>query len=278
MLNATTENELYEVEGDNDMTGEIQIFNFNGSETRVIERDGQPWWVAKDICDVLGLGNTTEALRGLDEDELSSELMKSGGQGREMSIVNEPGLYSLILRSRKPEAKSFKRWITHEVLPAIRRHGGYLTPQKVEEALLDPDTIIKLATDLKAERERRRALEAKSERDAPKVLFADSVASSHTDILIGDLAKLLRQNGVEVGQRRLFDWLRDKGYLIRQKGLSWNMPTQRAMELELFRVKETTINKPDGSVQISKTTKVTGKGQIYFIEKFLGEKAAEAVA
>lgn len=192
-----------------------------------------------------------------------------------MAVVNEPGLYSLVLRSRKPEAKAFKRWITHEVIPAIRKHGGYLTPQKVEEVLLNPDTIIRLATDLKAERERRLALEAENVKNAPKVLFADSVAASHTDILIGDLAKLLRQNGIEIGQKRLFEWLRENGYLIKQRGLSWNMPTQKAMELGLFRVKETTINKPDGSVQISKTTKVTGKGQIYFVEKFLSEKEGD---
>lgn len=254
------------------MTNELQIFNFNGNNIRVIEKDGQPWWIAKDVCEILELSNPTVAIAELEEDERAKYSL--GRQG-EANIINEPGLYSLVLRSRKPEAKAFKRWITHEVIPAIRKHGGYLTPQKVEEVLLNPDTIIRLATDLKAERERRLALEAENVKNAPKVLFADSVAASHTDILIGDLAKLLRQNGIEIGQKRLFEWLRENGYLIKQRGLSWNMPTQKAMELGLFRVKETTINKPDGSVQISKTTKVTGKGQIYFVEKFLSEKEGD---
>lgn len=254
------------------MTNELQVFNFNGNNIRVIEKDGQPWWIAKDVCEILELSNPTVAIAELEEDERAKYSL--GRQG-EANIINEPGLYSLVLRSRKPEAKAFKRWITHEVLPAIRKHGGYLTPQKVEEVLLNPDTIIRLATDLKAERERRLALEAENVKNAPKVLFADSVAASHTDILIGDLAKLLRQNGIEIGQKRLFEWLRENGYLIKQRGLSWNMPTQKAMELRLFRVKETTINKPDGSVQISKTTKVTGKGQIYFVEKFLSEKKGD---
>lgn len=254
------------------MANELQIFNFNGNNIRVIDKDGQPWWIAKDVCEILELSNPTVAIAELEEDERAKYSL--GRQG-EANIINEPGLYSLVLRSRKPEAKAFKRWITHEVIPAIRKHGGYLTPQKVEEVLLNPDTIIRLATDLKAERERRLELEAENVRNAPKVLFADSVAASHTDILIGDLAKLLRQNGIEIGQKRLFEWLRENGYLIKQRGLSWNMPTQKAMESRLFRVKETTINKPDGSVQISKTTKVTGKGQIYFVEKFLSEKEGD---
>lgn len=256
------------------MANELQIFNFNGNNIRVIDKDGQPWWIAKDVCEILGLDAASGA-RGLDDDEKGLHNVQTHGGEQQMAVVNEPGLYSLVLRSRKPEAKAFKRWITHEVLPAIRKHGGYLTPQKVEEVLLNPDTIIRLATDLKAERERRIALEAENVKNAPKVLFADSVAASHTDILIGDLAKLLRQNGIEIGQKRLFEWLRENGYLIKQRGLSWNMPTQKAMELGLFRVKETTINKPDGSVQISKTTKVTGKGQIYFVEKFLSEKEGD---
>lgn len=243
-------------------------------------RDDAVKFAGKDVALALGYKDSINALKAHvhADDKRGWRIATPFGGEQEMTVVNESGVYALIFGSKLECAQRFKRWVTSEVLPSIRRHGGYLTPQTVEEALLDPDTIIRLATDLKAERERRRALEAKDEQNAPKVLFADSVASSHTDILIGDLAKLLRQNGVEIGQRRLFDWLREKGYLIRQKGLSWNMPTQRAMELGLFRVKETTINKPDGSVQISKTTKVTGKGQIYFVEKFLGEKATEAVA
>lgn len=185
-----------------------------------------------------------------------------------MTVISEPGLYSLILRSRKPEAKVFKRWITHEVIPSIRRHGGYLTPAKLEEALLNPDTLIRLATDLKAEREKRAALEQQVRTDAPKVLFADSVSASSSSILVGQLAVLLRQNGVNIGQNRLFQWMRENGFLI-QSGSRKNSPTQRSMELGLFETKERTINNPDGSIRITMTTKVTGKGQVYFVNRFL---------
>ena len=162
----------------------------------------------------------------------------------------------------------FKRWITHEVIPSIRRHGGYLTPAKLEEALLNPDTLIRLATDLKAEREKRAALEQQVRTDAPKVLFADSVSASSSSILVGQLAVLLRQNGVNIGQNRLFQWMRENGFLI-QSGSRKNSPTQRSMELGLFETKERTINNPDGSIRITMTTKVTGKGQVYFVNRFL---------
>ena len=186
-----------------------------------------------------------------------------------MTIINESGLYSLVLSSKLPTAKKFKHWITSEVLPSIRKHGMYA----VDDLLNDPDLAIKAFTALKEEKERNRALQAENDRMRPKEVFADAVATSHTSILIGDLAKLLKQNGVEIGQKRLFAWMRDNGYLIKRKGNDWNMPTQKSMELELFEVKESTLNNPDGSVRINKTTKVTGKGQQYFINKFLGEVA-----
>ena len=235
-----------------------------------MKRATEPWFVAADVCAVLDLADGRTSIGQLDEDERHSmPVTDSIGRSQEMLVITEAGLYSLVLRSRKPEAKAFKRWITHEVLPAIRKHGGYLTPQKLEEALMNPDVLIQLATELKSERARRAALQAKAEADRPKVLFAESVETSRTSILVGDLAKLLKQNGVDVGQNRLFEQLRNEGYLIRQRGESWNMPTQRAMQQGLFEVKERTVNNPDGSIRITKTSKVTGKGQIYFINKFL---------
>ena len=187
-----------------------------------------------------------------------------------MTVVNESGLYNVILRSDKPEAKPFRKWVTSKVLPSIRKHGAYMTPQKIEEVLLNPDTIIKLATELKAEQEKRVALESKVEQDKPLVAFANSVSVAKTSILVGELAKLLKQNGVDMGQNRLFAWMRENGYLISRKGTDYNMPTQRSMEMELFEIKLTTISHGDGHTSISKTPKVTGKGQIYFINLFLG--------
>lgn len=234
---------------------------------RIVMRNNEPWFVAKDVCDCLELDLASGA-RGLDEDEKGLHIVQTPGGPQEMSIISEPGLYSLILRSRKPEAKAFKRWITHEVIPSIRHHGGYLTPAKLEEALLNPDTLIRLATDLKAEREKRAALEQQARTDAPKVLFADSVSASSSSILVGQLAVLLRQNGVNIGQNRLFQWMRENGFLI-QSGGRKNSPTQRSMELGLFETKERAINNPDGSIRITMTTKVTGKGQVYFVNRFL---------
>ena len=235
---------------------------------RDVERKVQPWFVAKDVCDILEMGNPRSSLALLDEDEKGVHSMDTPGGKQEMTIISEPGLYSLILRSRKPEAKAFKRWVTHDVIPSIRKRGLYATPQTVEAMLADPDTAIKLLTSLKEERAKSAALAAKVEQDAPKVLFADSVAASRSSILIGDLAKLLVQNGVKIGQNRLFVYLREKGFLI-QSGSRKNTPTQRSMEMGLFEVKEYLVHNPDGSTRTRFTTKVTGKGQLYFVKKFL---------
>lgn len=247
------------------MANDIQAFeNARFGTIRALNMDGEPWFVAKDICVALGLNNTTEALRSLDDDEKSnisnSELAQNGG--RAPSIVSEPGIYKLIMRSRKPEAKAFQRWVTHEVLPSIRRDGAYVASDGTED-----DATLMARALIAAQRtiERNRA---QLDEMRPKALFADAVAASHTSILVGDLAKLLKQNGVEMGQNRLFQWMRERGYLMKS-GRSKNMPTQRSMELGLFEVKERTINNPDGSVRITKTTKVTGKGQQYFINQFM---------
>lgn len=250
---------------------QLQVFNnteFGRVRTMVI--DGSPWFVAKDVCECLDINNSRQALARLDSDEKNSVILNDGTPGNpEKGIVNEYGLYSLVLSSRKPSAKAFKRWITHEVIPAIRKHGAYMTGETLEQALTSPDFLIRLATELKTEQEARRLAEQKIEADKPKVLFADSVAASHGSILVGELAKLLNQNGIDIGQNRLFNWLRENGYLICRKGTDYNMPTQRSMELQLFSIKETAITHSDGHVSISKTVKVTGKGQLYFVNKFL---------
>ena len=249
----------------------IRIFNYNSVEVRTIQKDGEPWFVLRDVCNVVGLGTPARVAERLDTDEVSqTHITDSMGRQQEMTIINESGLYNVILRSDKPEAKPFRKWVTSEVLPTIRRHGMYATPDTVEKMLADPDTTIKLLETIKQERAARLALEAQAEADKPKVLFADAVSASHTSILVGDLAKLLRQNGVDIGQNRLFSFLREKGYLCSQ-GERYNLPTQRSMDRGWFQVKETTINQPNGSVRITRTVKVTGKGQQYFINLFLAD-------
>lgn len=243
---------------------DIQIFkNEQFGEVRTIEKNGEPWFVAADVCKVLDLSNPTIAASRLDEDERAK--FNLGRQG-ETTIVSEAGLYTLVLGSRKPEAKAFKRWITHEVIPTIRRHGAYATETTIESIIADPESGIKLLQALKAEQERRKEAEAIAEAQRPKALFADAVAASDNSILVGELAKILRQNGVETGQNRLFRWMRDNGYIMRYT----NVPTQYSMERGLMEVKERAINNPDGSVRITQTIKVTGKGQAYFVNKFIG--------
>lgn len=249
---------------------EIRPFNFKGNTVRTVEKDGQAWFIAADVSKVLDIKNTTQALDRLDSDEKS--MLNIGLSGGATNVVNEYGLYTLVLASRKPEAREFKRWVTHEVLPSIRTKGGYLTPEATEQALTDPDFIIRLATELKKERTRTAELEAVNTANTPKVLFADAVSASHTAILVGELAKILKGNGVEIGQNRLFVWMRNHGYLIRRNGTDFNMPTQRAMDMGLFKIKETAITHSDGHVTVSKTPKVTGKGQQYFIDLFLKEQ------
>lgn len=249
------------------MNNEIQRFDFRGASLRTLtDEAGEPWFVAKDVCDILGHSNVSMALDRLDNDERSK--FNLGRQG-ETNIVNEAGLYVLVLGSRKPEAHEFKRWVTHEVLPSIRRHGVYATDVTIDSILNDPDFGIRLLTNLKDERARRREAERAIEAQKPKVLFADSVAASHSTILVGELAKILKGNGVDTGQNRLFQWMRDNGYLISRKGTDFNMPTQKAMELGLFFIKETNIQHSDGHITVNKTPKVTGKGQTYFVNKFL---------
>jgi anti-repressor protein len=256
---------------------ELQIFSYEGNDVRTIGLDGETWWVLKDVCDVLELSNSRIVADRLDEDDVSQTyIADSLGRNQETTVVNESGLYAVILRSDKPQAKPFQRWVTHEVLPSIRKTGMYATREAAEKILGDPDFLIAALTEIKEIREKNavlsEAVAAKRQQIAelqPKVLFADAVSASRETILIGELAKILRGNGVEIGQNRMFEILRNEGFLIKRKGTDYNMPTQRAMELGLFRIKETAITHSDGHVTISKTVKVTGKGQQYFINMFL---------
>lgn len=254
---------------------DLQIFNSpEFGAIRTVEKDGEPWFVGKDVAAALGYKDTVNALKShVDAEDKGGWQITTQFGDKETTIINESGLYSLVLSSKLPTAKKFKRWVTSEVIPSIRKHGAYMTPDKLEEVLLKPDTLIQLAQNLKDEQEKRRALEVKVEEQKPKVLFAESVEAAKTSILIGELAKLLKQNGISIGQNRLFEWLRNNGYLIKRQGSDYNMPTQRAMELGLFEIKETTITHSDGHIHVSKTPKVTGKGQVYFVNLFLSGKA-----
>lgn len=254
---------------------ELQIFNSpEFGQVRTIVKNDEVWFIGRDIAEALGYSDTKSAL--IDHVDIEDKnIFKSGDlpplnfviPNRGMTFINESGLYSLVLSSKLPNAKKFKRWITKEVIPSIRKHGGYLTPAKIEEVLSNPDTIIKLATELKQERAKRIEHEQKIEADKPKVLFAEAVETAKSSILVGELAKLIKQNGIDIGQQRLFNFMRENGYLIKQKGSAYNMPTQKSMNLGLFEIKERTINHSD-HVEIVKTPKVTGKGQIYFINLF----------
>lgn len=245
---------------------ELYVFkNEEFGEIRTVQLNNDTYFVGKDVATALGYANPKNAVpkHVSEEDKLSTQI-EYAGQRREVTVINESGLYALIFGSKLESAKRFKHWVTSEVLPSIRKHGGYIAGQ---DTLSDEELLSRalMVAQSKIEENQKQI-----ERMKPKEIFADAVATSHTAILIGDLAKLLKQNGVETGQKRLFVWMRENGYLIKRKGADWNMPTQKSMEMGLFEVKESTVNNPDGSVRINKTTKVTGKGQQYFINKFLG--------
>ena len=248
------------------MSDEVQRFDFKGAALRTLtDENGEPWFIAKDVCDILGT-DTRDLHKILEPDEITNvdsiHIAQNGGKAP--LIISEPGLYRLVMKSRKPEAKEFQRWVTHEVLPSIRRHGAYMTRQTLDKALTSPDFLIQLATKLKEEQKKVKELE-------PKARFADAVAASDGTCLIGELAKMLRQNGLDIGQNRLFEILRQDGYLGKT-GSNRNVPTQKAMNLGLFRIKETAVTHSDGHVTINRTAKVTGKGQTYFVERYCPKK------
>ena len=255
------------------MENQITVFASDKfGDVRIVQIGNEPWFVGKDVATALGYGEGKSLANAVAnhvdvEDKGVTKMMTPGGK-QNVTIINESGLYSLIMSSKLPQAKAFKRWVTSEILPTIRKHGAYLTDNALEEALTSPDFLIKLATQLKEEKEARLEAEKKIEEQKPKVIFADAVSASKSSILIGDLAKLIRQNGVEVGQKRLFEWLRQNGWLMKS-GNSKNMPTQRGMEMKLFEVKEGSYVDSNGVNVVTKTTKVTGKGQQYFVNVFL---------
>lgn len=252
---------------------ELKIFeNRDFGKIRVQEIKTQPYICLADVCKILDLEQVSRVKSRLNKDGvIISKVIDKLGREQNATFINESNLYKVIFQSRKLEAEKFTEWVTSEVLPSIRKNGMYAT----DELLDNPDLAIKVFEQLKQEREEKKKLQLENakqkkvlEDQKPKVLFADSVETSTTSILIGDLAKLLRQNGYDIGQNRLFDWLRNNDYLIKN-GERKNMPTQKAMDLELFEIKERTLSNPDGSVRVTRTTKVTGKGQVYFVNKFL---------
>ncbi|RHT67879.1 hypothetical protein DW742_15805 [Butyricicoccus sp. AM28-25] len=254
----------------------IAFTNPEFGEVRTLNIENEPWFVAADVCKALDLGNASMTLSRLDDDEKGVSLIDTLGGLQNMVTVNEPGLYTLVLGSRKPEAKAFKRWITHDVIPSIRKNGGYIAGQET----LSPEELMAkaLLVAQKTIEEKDKLLSHAAEQaklDAPLVHFAKGVTVSKTSILIFDFAKILRQNGADMGGKRFFAWLRENGYLVKRNGSDYNMPTQRSMELGLFEIKETVITHSDGHTTISRTPKITGKGQVYFFNKILGTNIPE---
>ncbi len=244
------------------MSNEIQVFDSPefGTVRAIRDENGEPMFVAKDVAVILGYRDAANMTRRLEEDEKGTRSVSTPGGEQQMAVITEPGLYSAILGSRVPEARAFKRWVTHEVLPALRREGGYMVARdETPEQTMARAVLLAQAT---IDRQRDRIAELE-----PKALFADAVAASDGTCLVGELAKMMRQNGVEVGQNRLFAMLREDGYLG-NVGQNRNVPTQRAMDLGLFRIKETAVTHSDGHVTLSRTPKVTGKGQRYFLERY----------
>ena len=250
----------------------VTPFDFEGTPVRTVTYEtGLTWWVLSDVANVLNIKNSRDLASRLDEDEKGVAQIDTPGGLQEITVINESGLYKIVLRSDKPEAKRFQRWVTHEVLPSIRQHGGYMMGQEQ----MNPEQMV-LAS-MRWLESKVREQESQIQRMKPKEIFADSVSVADDCILVGDLAKLVRGNGIDIGQQRLFAWMRETGYLMRKRGKSWNMPTQKAMDLHLFEIKERTINQPDGTTRTTRTSMVTGKGQIYFINKFLNQTKFEGM-
>jgi len=253
---------------------ELQIFkNSEFGEVRTTEENGKIIFCGSDVAKALGYVIPHKAVREHCKGVLKQTVLTNGGK-QEMLFISEGDIYRLVIKSQLPTAEKFESWVFDEVLPSVRKHGVYMTSEAIEKVLLNPDTIIKIATQLKAEQETNKILQQQIEADKPKVIFANAVTASKTSILVGELAKIIKQNGIDVGQNRFFTWLRDNGYLIKRKGTDFNMPTQKSMEQCLFEIKETSIVHADGHTSISKTPKVTGKGQTYFVNLFLNNCTA----
>lgn len=250
---------------------DLQIFNNEEfGEIRTITKDNETYFVGKDVAKALGFTNPRDAIAThvFDEDKGVDTIDTLGGK-QSMTVINESGVYALVFGSRLESAKRFKHWVTSEVLPSIRKNGGYIAGQ---ETLSDEELLSKALVVAQRKIDEKNNIiamqDSRIQGMIPKEIFADAVSASHTSILVGDLAKLICQNGVQIGQKRLFEWLRENNFLIKN-GSSRNMPQQRYVEQGLFEVKESNIQNPDGSVRITRTTKVTGKGQVYFVNRFL---------
>lgn len=252
----------------------LQIFNSEEfGEIRTAVVNNEPMFCLSDICKSLGLSQPSKVKERLNEKGVRTIPTLTSGGEQNLLYINEPNLYKAIFQSRKESAEHFTEWVTSEVLPSIRKNGGYIAGQ---ETLSDEELLSKALMVAQRKIDEKNQLiamqDTRIQEMVPKERFADAVASSETSILIGDLAKILRQNGIKIGQKRLFVWLRENGYLIKRKGTDWNMPTQKSMERGLLEVKERTISNPDGSVRVTKTSKVTGKGQVYFVNLFMTER------
>lgn len=254
------------------MNNEIKKFDFKGAPLRTLtDKAGEPWFVAKDVCDILGT-DTRDLHKILESDEITNvdsiHIAQNGGKAP--LIISEPGLYRLVMKSRKPEAKEFQRWVTHEVLPQIRKTGGYIpTSESDSDEDIMARAVLVAQKTIERKNQQLQAKDTQIKMLEPKARFADAVAASDGTCLVGELAKMLRQNGMDIGQNRLFRLLQADGYLGKS-GSNRNVPTQRAMDLGLFRIKETTVTHADGHTTVSRTPKVTGKGQRYFIDRYWG--------
>ena len=247
----------------------LEVFNFESKEVRTLLINNEPWFVGNDVAQILGYSNTRDALsKHVDDEDKNNVAIRDGNKGNpNQTVINESGLYSLILSSKLPSAKRFKKFVTSDVLPSLRKHGMYATEETIDKILSNPDFGIRLLNELKEEREKSKLLKNENEQLKPKALFADTVSASDTSILIGQLAKLLKQNGNDIGQNRLFKILRKDGYLGKS-GENYNLPTQKSMNLKVMEIKERTVNNSDGSVRITKTPMITGKGQVYFVNRY----------
>ncbi len=265
---------------------ELQVFNFNGQDTRVVMVDGEPWWVAKDVAEVLGYSSDSKVgmlFKHVPDEWKGVNPISTLGGNQDMLCLSEQGLYFFLGRSDKKDALSYQKWIAGEVVPSVRKHGMYMTQQKMTEFFTDPDTILTIVQNWKAAADKcvelenevvelegaKLALTEKIQEDVPFTTFGKAVQVSKNAIHVGQLAKLLKQNGIDIGQHRLFEWLRGSGYLMKQKGANWNLPTQKSMNAGLFEVSRSIINCKNNTTRTVTTTKVTGKGQIYFVNQFL---------
>ena len=254
---------------------DLKVFqNSQFGELEILTIDNKEWFPAIKVAEILGYTNPRKAIRDHAKERgvTIHSVIDSLGRNQDKKFIDEGNLYRLITRSKLPQADQFEEWVFEDVLPAIRKHGVYATDDVIENTLNNPDYIINVLTEYKKEKEQNLLLQQEVETNKPKVLFADSVAGSDNSILVGELAKILKQNGVDIGQNRLFKWLRNNGYLIKKGGESYNLPTQKSMDLKILDIKKRIINNPDGSSKVSRTPKVTGKGQQYFINKFLAEE------